>query len=97
MSADTSNGAATFRHTASSEDTACDDNLSIASVRATERGNDRPPPPPPENRAPTADAGDDQTVDEGDTVTLDGGGSRAPDGDTLSYRWTAPVLRWAAP
>jgi MYXO-CTERM domain-containing protein len=39
------------------------------------------------NRAPTANAGNDQTVDERSTVTLNGGGAD-PDGDTLTYTWT---------
>ena len=39
------------------------------------------------NRAPTADAGSDQTVDERTTVTLSGSGSD-PDKDGLSYAWT---------
>ncbi|MDE2945186.1 MAG: cadherin domain-containing protein [Gemmatimonadota bacterium] len=38
------------------------------------------------NRAPTVNAGDDQTVDERTTVTLSGSGSD-PDGDNLSYTW----------
>jgi len=46
------------------------------------------------NTAPTADAGDDQTVTlvNGDTyiaVTLDGSGSSDSDGTITSYRWTA--------
>lgn len=40
------------------------------------------------NTAPTADAGDDQTVDEGDTVTLDASGSTDPEGDELTINWT---------
>ena len=44
---------------------------------------------PPVNQAPTADAGDDQTVAAGATVNLDGTGSSDPDaGDTLDYTWT---------
>ena len=40
------------------------------------------------NRAPSADAGADQTVTAGTTVTLDGSGSSDPDtGDTLTYSW----------
>ncbi len=42
----------------------------------------------PANRAPTADAGQDQTVTEGDTVRLNGSGSFDADGDTLSYAWS---------
>ena len=43
------------------------------------------------NGLPTADAGSDQTVSEGSTVTLDGSGSSDPDGETISYSWTAPA------
>ena len=44
---------------------------------------------PPVNLAPTADAGDDQTVAAGATVNLNGTGSSDPDaGDTLDYSWT---------
>ena len=41
-----------------------------------------------ENDAPTANAGDNQTVTEGAVVTLDGSGSSDPEGETLSYEWT---------
>lgn len=40
------------------------------------------------NHAPTANAGQDQTVDEGNTVTMDGFGSSDPDNDILAYSWT---------
>lgn len=41
-----------------------------------------------DNAAPTADAGDDQTVKVGDTVTLDGTGSNDPDGEDITYAWS---------
>jgi hypothetical protein len=43
------------------------------------------------NKAPSANAGSDQTVDEGTLVTLDGTASSDPDGNTLTYLWTAPA------
>jgi hypothetical protein len=43
----------------------------------------------PTNRAPTANAGADQTIDEQVNVTLDGSGSSDPDGNnSLTYAWT---------
>lgn len=39
------------------------------------------------NRAPTANAGSDQTVIAGETVTFDGSGSHDPDGTIASYSW----------
>ena len=39
------------------------------------------------NRAPTANAGADQSVKTGDLVTLDGSASTDPDGDALAYLW----------
>jgi hypothetical protein len=43
------------------------------------------------NKPPVADAGDDQSVNEGVTVTLDGTGSSDPDGDPITYQWSAPA------
>ncbi len=43
------------------------------------------------NKAPVADAGNDQTVNEGSTVQLDGTGSTDADGDVLQYVWIAPA------
>ena len=42
------------------------------------------------NKVPIANAGINQTVNEGSLVTLDGSGSYDPDGDQLTFRWTAP-------
>ena len=40
------------------------------------------------NTAPTADAGNDQTVTEGSTVNLDGTATDLDSEDTLTYAWT---------
>lgn len=39
------------------------------------------------NKAPTANAGPDQTVSDETVVTLDGSTSSDPDSDTLAYQW----------
>ena len=44
----------------------------------------------PPNRSPIADAGIDETVGVGEIVQLDGSLSSDPDGDIISYTWTAP-------
>jgi outer membrane protein OmpA-like peptidoglycan-associated protein len=68
------------------------------------------PPAPPPNRAPTFDSGINCgppcTVESGQSIALSAP-ARDPDGDTLTYRWTAPVgtfstpaaptTRWTAP
>jgi outer membrane protein OmpA-like peptidoglycan-associated protein len=66
------------------------------------------PPPAPANRPPTVTitCGPPCTVEAGQSVALSAQG-RDPDGDTLTYRWTAPVgtfstpaaptTRWTAP
>ncbi len=43
------------------------------------------------NKAPNANAGANQTVDENTLVTLDGSASNDPDGDGITYLWTAPA------
>jgi hypothetical protein len=43
------------------------------------------------NKVPTADAGTDQSVNEDATVSLDGSASSDPDGNPLTFKWTAPA------
>ncbi|MBL7965358.1 MAG: T9SS type A sorting domain-containing protein [Prolixibacteraceae bacterium] len=42
------------------------------------------------NKAPTVNAGPDQSVNEASLVMLDARASADPDGDALVYQWTAP-------
>ena len=43
------------------------------------------------NKAPIANGGIDKSVNEGAIVTLDGSASSDPDGNPLTYKWTAPA------
>ena len=43
-----------------------------------------------DNLSPVSQAGNDQSVIEGSIATLDGTGSSDPDGDILTYFWSAP-------
>lgn len=43
-----------------------------------------------ENHPPVAHAGEDLEVNEGVTIRLNGRASYDPDGDEITYRWTAP-------
>ncbi len=55
-----------------------------------------PPPPPPANGPPTVTAACDPcTVEVGENSTVTATG-RDPDGDTLTYRWSAPTGRFAS-
>ncbi len=65
--------------------------LCIAVVMSACSGGSSAPPAGgggPVNRAPTANAGVDQTVPEMTAVLLNGSGSDPDAGDTLSYAWT---------
>jgi len=43
------------------------------------------------NHTPVANAGSDQSVNEGIIVSLNGSNSYDPDGNPLTFKWTAPV------
>ena len=59
-----------------------------------------PLPRPPANTAPTANAGDPQTVTEGAAVSLDGALSSDPEDASLSYSWahtSGPAISLTGP
>lgn len=51
-------------------------------------GGSEPETPTAENQAPSANAGNDQSVDGAETITLDGSASSDSDGTISSYSWT---------
>ena len=56
-------------------------------------GSDNTPPPQEvQNRAPVANAGNDQNAATGTVVTLNGSASSDVDGDTVSYAWSLTTL-----
>ncbi len=62
------------------------DAVQLTMVNNTNSINTNNPPTNVGNRAPTANAGQDQTVTSGNPVSLSGSGFDA-DGDSLTYRW----------
>lgn len=58
----------------------------LAVAACSDGGTD--PDPARSNNAPIAEIRADGLASAGALVTLDGGGSRDPDGDPLTYRWT---------
>ena len=62
--------------------------LTLLAMTLAACGGGSPDSSVPQNRAPSANAGIDQSVDEFASVMLDGSGSSDPDGDPLTYSWS---------
>ncbi len=66
-------------------------------VKAAQVQPDPTPTPTPENHAPVARISGPATLVTGNPASFDGSGSSDPDGDTLTYTWSAPAALQPTP